>query len=648
MSGIGGIYCFDGARADCATLKALGDGLERKGPDGRYEYKSGPVGMVYRPFHTNLESRMETQPFVSDRGHILCWDGRLDNREDLVKTLRNYLRDDHTDVALVLAAYVKWGIDFLPQIIGDFAFSLWDPQAQSLLLARDAIGPRTLYYHKNDDRIIWSTDLLSLIELADIPLEINDEYVAGFLTSLPEPGLTPYRHINGVAPAHSVIISDGVLRRRRFWGLDPDCEIRYRSDAEYEDHFRHVFREAVRCRLRVDGPVWSELSGGMDSSSIVCVADDILKHEEVQASGLHTVSRVFDEATRSDERRYILPVEQKIGKPGLHLSEDKYRILAPFDHEYVPAIPSYVSNIAAYCKAVSSAMRESGSRVLLSGLGGGELLLGDGDPFPELADLLVQLRWLSLHKRLRAWSEALHKSYFHVLWKNVVLQLRPRSLQFGRKRRSNQILHFYNRDFAKRMRLCQRLFGPRDIFGYRSPGGRYQSTLFQYLPRQISSGFWQEFNDAQFSYPGTDRRLIEFLSAIPFEQRARPKEAKSILRRALRDLLPEELLYRTERRITIQSAAARAALRERERIRETFTDSRAAAHGYLDASEVLAACDQSKKQPEMFVISLMPIEYWLRSVEKRNGARLGRVVQPAVSSVTRPADYLSELKQSVS
>lgn len=648
MSGIGGIYCFEEARVDDAILSALGDGLQRKGPDGRSEYKSGSLAMVYRPFHTNRESRTETQPFVSEQGHVLCWDGRLDNREELIHILRDELRDDHTDVAIVMAAYLKWGADFLPKIIGDFALALWEPLARSLLLARDAIGPRTLYYHKNDDRIVWSTDLASLLDHADLPLTINDEYVAGFLTYLPEPGLTPYRTFNGVPPGHSVIVSDGAVRTQRFWGLDPDREIRYPSDAEYEDHFRHLFREAVRCRLRVDGPVWSELSGGMDSSSIVCMAHDILKRGEAQASSLNTVSRVFDEAARSDERRYILPVEEKIGKRGLHLSEDKYRILAPLDPGYVPTIPSYISNFASYCKAVNNAMRATGSRVLLSGLGGGELLLGDGDPFPELADLLVQLKWLSLHRRLRDWSEAMKKAYSEVLLKNVLLPLLPKSLQFARKRGTNRILHFYNQDFVKRMRLRPRLFGPTDIFGFRRPGGRYQSMLFQYLPRQISSGFWQEFNDAEFSYPGTDRRLVEFLTAIPFEQRARPTEGKSILRRALRDLLPAELLYRTERRITVQSAAARAAVRERERIRETFTNSRAAAHGYINAAEVLSACDQSKQQPEMFVISLMPFEYWIRYVEKRNGARLNGVVQPSLGSVIRHGDYLPELKQSVS
>lgn len=641
MSAIGGIYRFDGAPAERGILNALRGALARCGPDGCSDYTSGPLGMVYRPFHTNRESRLETQPFVSERGHVLCWDGRLDNRDELIRVLRSELRDDHTDVAIVMAAYSKWGVDFLPKIIGDFALSLYDPFTRSLLLARDAIGPRTLYYHANVDRVIWSTELAPLLDLAGVPIEINDEYVAGFLTNLPEPGLTPYRNLDGVPPAHLVIVKGSEVRVRRFWGLNPDHEIRYKSDAEYEEHFRHLFREAVRCRLRVDGPVWSELSGGMDSSSIVCMADDIIKRGEAEASSLNTVSRVFDEAAKSDERRYIVPVEEKIGKTGLHLSEDKYRISAPCDPEYEPVIPSYVANIASYCKAVNTAMQESGSRVLFSGLGGGELLLGDGDPFPELADLLVRLKWLSLHRRVRAWSEALNKTYSDVLWKKVVVPLLPRRFQIQRRRGSDSILRFYNRDFVKRMHLRERMFGPRDVFGFRRPGGRYQSVLFQFLPRQISSGFWQEFFDVQFSYPGTHRPLIEFLVAIPVEQRGRPTEGKSILRRALRDVLPAELLYRKERRITIYSAAVAAAVRERARIREMFTNARSSAHGYFDSEAILAACDDAKNQPNPFLISLMPFEYWMRAVEKRRAVVSSAVVQPALNSTTLHAGQLA-------
>ncbi len=125
MSAIGGIYNFEGAPVDDEILSTLGNGLAARGPDGGSQCKSGSIAMVYRAFHTNRESRFETQPLLSSRGDILCWDGRLDNREELISILREELDGDHTDVAIVMAAYLKWGIGFLPRIIGDFALLLW-------------------------------------------------------------------------------------------------------------------------------------------------------------------------------------------------------------------------------------------------------------------------------------------------------------------------------------------------------------------------------------------------------------------------------------------------------------------------------------------------------------------------------------------
>lgn len=317
MSAIGGIYNFDVGPADHAAFLALDHGLKTRAPDGGTQVHNGPLVMTYRAFHTNRESRSQTQPFVSSHGHVLCWDGRLDNREELISDLRNALSRTSADVSIVMAAYLKWGSDFLPKVVGDYAFSLWDPFAESLILARDFIGPRTLFYHAAEDRIIWSTELAGLVQVLRVPLELNDEYVAGFLTNLPEPGLTPYKGIHAVPPGSVVTVTHGRIQTRRIWAPDPHREIRYRSDAEYEEHFRHLFREGVRCRLRIDGEVWSELSGGLDSSSVVCMAADLIKKGECGATGLQTVSMVFDEASKCDERRYIEPVEEKIGKRGL-------------------------------------------------------------------------------------------------------------------------------------------------------------------------------------------------------------------------------------------------------------------------------------------------------------------------------------------
>src|SRR5260370_21277153 len=156
------------------TLLTLGAGLMVRGPDGGHEYRSPSMCMVYRAFHTNKDSRLEIQPFVPASGHVLWWDGRLDNREELICELDHDLKEDRTDVAIVMAGYLKRGVDFLVQIIGDFALSLWAPDTQTLLLARDAVGPRPLFYCMETNRIIWSSELSPLLDLMSGDLEVDD------------------------------------------------------------------------------------------------------------------------------------------------------------------------------------------------------------------------------------------------------------------------------------------------------------------------------------------------------------------------------------------------------------------------------------------------------------------------------------------
>lgn len=584
------------------------------------------IGGIYNFDGALIESQSQTQSLVSSHGHVLCWDGRLDNREEIIRDLRNDLCGASADANIVMAAYLRWGSNFLPKLIGDYAFSLWDPFTKSLFLARDFIGTKTLFYHVAEDRIIWSTELADLVQVLGVPLELDDEYVAGFLTNLPEPGLTPYKGIHAVPPGSVVTVTHGRIQTRRIWAPDPHREIRYSSDAEYEEHFRHLFREGVQCRLRVDGEVWSELSGGLDSSSVVCMAADLIKRGECAATGLQTVSMVFDEASKCDERRYIRRVEEKIGKRGLHLREDDHRILADFGEEYVPTIPSFPSNFIAYYRALNTAMREAGARVLLTGKGADEVLSGDGDPFSELADLLVQGRLLRLHHGLRVWSKAVSRPYRRLLWENTITPLLPHKLQRARMHSLKQVLKFFNADFVKRMDLPERMFGPPEIYGFRRPGARRQSTNFLCAPRELSGGFWNELCSFEFSHPFTHRPLVEFMLAIPPEQKARPNERKSILRRSLRDLLPIELINRTEGRITNLQAMVYATRRERERLRSLFDGGLAGGYGYLDSDALVAALD-SNNASIAHVISFVPFECWLRSLQQRN------LLQPKPSRV---------------
>lgn len=318
MSELAGIFNFNNEPLrdeQREQLLILWNGLKERSPDGGDIVFQGPVGMCYRAFHTNRESRLERQPYAGPNKELLAGDLRLDNRDELISKLRDVLRnapDEITDIELSMAAYQKWGETFPLHLIGEFALMLFDPMNNRFLLARDHIGARTLYWQMDAERLICSSEMTSLVNVTGIEREVNEEYVAGFLTRHPEPGLTAYKNIHAVKPAHRIVITvAGQSHEERFWGLDPNKEIRYQRDQDYEEDLKTHLFDAVRSTLRTDLPVMAELSGGLDSSTIVCVADQIISMGYAQTHSLETVSSVSDESQQSDERRFIRRVEEK-------------------------------------------------------------------------------------------------------------------------------------------------------------------------------------------------------------------------------------------------------------------------------------------------------------------------------------------------
>lgn len=636
MSALGGIYNFDDAPIDRDVLVSLGQRLGSHGPDGGREIVSHSVGIVYRAFHTTRESRLETQPFVSSEGHIIAWDGRLDNRDELIALLRNELDADQTDVAIVMAAYLKFGIDFLPRLIGDFALSLWDPNTRTLLLARDPVGPRPLYYHANDKRVIWSSELMPLLDFAGIALEANDEYIAGYITRGAEPNLTPYKNIYAVSPGHVAIVRNGQISVQRFWGLDPGHEIRYNTDEEYEEQFYHLFKDAVRCRLRVDGPVWATLSGGLDSSAIVCMADEIIENGEGETSKLETVSFVYDESTSSDERKFISSVEAKRNLLGHHLLDVDYPPLAEFPDEDRVDFPDFLDCFTNRHLGLSKAMHASGTRVLLTGHGGDEVLGSNPSPSPELGDLLVRCRFLGLHNSLQQWSAALKRPYLELLLRDGIMPLLPPRMQLACGLKSHAKLpSWFDTNFIQRMRLRERHLGPTDVFDFKLPSGRDQAIGFLSVIRMTSKASYRARGHIEVSHPYLHRPLIEFMQAIPHEQRVRPGETRSLMRRSLRNLLPEKVLKRKGKKGP-EEAMFRAIAREWRRLRPMFENAKVCSGGYMNSDALLRALERAKHGCEIYsfaIIQTISLEFWLRALKQRNSKAIST---PFLEEIPQP------------
>ncbi len=318
-----GRWNFKGQSSAPDYVEKVSSFLARYGPDSSKAYSQRGIDILYRAFHTTKESHCEMQPYISRSGNVITWDGRLDNRTELIRDLAVSATNLSTDVEIVAAAYETWQTHCFAKLIGDWALSVWSPHARSLVLAKDFIGTRYLYYRLDDDEIIWSTILDPLVRFAGITFSLNEEYVAGWMSHVPAAHLTPYVGINAVPASCCVIVSprkNGAISTvRKYWDFNPDNKIRYRTDAEYEEHFRTVFGKAVQRRLRSDRPVLAELSGGMDSSSIVCMADILIARGAAETPRLDTISWYNEAVPHYNERPYFSKVEEKRGRKGYHI-----------------------------------------------------------------------------------------------------------------------------------------------------------------------------------------------------------------------------------------------------------------------------------------------------------------------------------------
>ena len=148
-----GRWNFEGQPPAPDYIEKVSATLAPYGPDSNESYSKGGINILYRAFHTTKESHREKQPHISSSGAVITWDGRLDNRADLISELRDSLTVNSTDVAIVAAAYEKWGADCFAKLIGDWALSIWNPRERSVLLAKDPIGTKHLYYSFDEKQL---------------------------------------------------------------------------------------------------------------------------------------------------------------------------------------------------------------------------------------------------------------------------------------------------------------------------------------------------------------------------------------------------------------------------------------------------------------------------------------------------------------
>ncbi len=609
---------FDGKPVNPKDLNQVRPMLAPYGPDGEGYICRDNFGVLYRAFHTTKESRNELQPYLSASGTVITWDGRLDNREELIGQLHGALPPASTDLEIVAATYECWRTDAFARLIGDWALSIWNPKDRLLILAKDFVGTRHLYYSVEKDHVTWCTILDPLVLFAGRTFKLEEEYIAGWLAFFPAAHLTPYVGIRSVPPSSIVRLASGTQTASKYWDFDPAKKVRYHTDAEYEEHFRVVFSDSIRRRLRSDSPVLAELSGGMDSSSIVCMADDIIAKGQAETLRLDTVSYYDDSEPNWNERPYLATVEVKRGRAGWHidLGTPEWDMLE-FGGDRFAANPSSGEGSDEQFVAC---LVSNGNRVVLSGIAGDEVTGGVPTPLPELEDLLARARVREFVNRLKLWALEKRTPWIH-LFVETTRRFLPAAL-FGFPRQPEP-QPWLNPDFVDRNRWA--LQGYEDRLKLLGPLPSFQenSNTLCALSRQLECVPLPSEPPFEKRYPYLDRCLLEFLYAAPREQLVRPGQRRSLLRRSLSGIVPEEVLRR-RRKAFAGRGIAMSICRQWTSL-EQFTKSMVSSElGIVDASCFSTSLEQVRQGREAAVVPLMRtigLELWLRRLNQRTCKR---------------------------
>jgi asparagine synthase (glutamine-hydrolysing) len=445
------------------------------------------------------------------------------------------------DSVIVLAAFQRWGAECFAKFIGDWALALWSQHNRSLYLARDHAGTRTLYFEERDKCIYWST-YLDTFTASRVPRDLDCTYAACYVTRQPIRTLTPYKGLMGVPAAHYVVFAENITAKAH-WSWTAKETINYKTDTDYDEHFLTLFRQSVRRRTGEGAPILAQLSGGVDSTSVVCMADSICKEQGLNSSHLvDTISYYDDSEPNWNERPYFSLVEAKRNKTGIHLEtsycDQRFDLLSgEFNCCWPGAVNSSIEREAAQERAIAA----NGYRVVISGMGGDELLGGTPTPLPELADIFVSGNVRLLLSRTLDYCLVDGTPMLDMLSRTVRYLIDVFGFASMSKSALPQWVHPRIKGLLKRHNDNYKLFDRRlTLAPSVIDNGLTWWSMLESLPHQYPA----VLSRREYRYPYLDRDLVEFLHCVPRRQLVRPGRRRHLMRRALENTVPSEVLER--------------------------------------------------------------------------------------------------------
>lgn len=510
--------------------------LSHRGPDGSNAISADHITMGYWHFWTTAEEVGEYQPLKLEGCPFrIVFDGRIDNRDELFAMLSIPSVDGKTlsDAALTLQAYARWGEDCFEKIVGEFALVIFDDQINEVIAARDPLGDRTLFYAFFGTQLVIASEPWAVAGASLSKPAINESTVAHyFAVRTSQDGQTFFKNVFELLPAHILKANPIGHRLWRYWSPDPYKRIRYKDDAEYAGQFRSLLEESIRSRMRASLPIGILMSGGLDSTSVACFAARMIAPKI-----LTTISYVFDELSDADERHYIASMEEKYGIHSIQVACDNAWTFRNWNHwPHNPNEPE--GNLyRMVLEHVFQRARMEGLQILLTGHMGDHLYLAGHDWIADLivdGHLLAGAKELILQMKNLGWKKTVKTGHIRRTVRRAMDSIWPGAIRFPRQDSSPDWINSTYKAFFKYHNTINRVFERHGML----------------LEMRTSNDIAHEFHNTnrhqiELRNPFRDRRLIEFMLAIPAYQIFRYGIFRYVLRTAMRDILPE--IIRTRR-----------------------------------------------------------------------------------------------------
>jgi asparagine synthase (glutamine-hydrolysing) len=322
MCGICGVFNLNGAPADDDLVRRMTTAIRHRGPDGSGTYVSGPIGLGHRRLSI-IDLEGGAQPMGSKDGKLqVVFNGEIYNFIELREELTNkgHIFRTRSDTEVIIHGYEEWGLDVVQRFNGIFAFALWDGNRQQLLLARDHLGVKPLYYTSVGGRFLFASEIKALLADPHCPKEVDLRGLGQLFTLryVPSPA-TLFRTISKLPPAHLMVVHPRGITIRPYWNWKPS--IAEGCEAELVERYQSLLQDAVRLQMRSDVPVGLFLSSGIDSNALLAIMSE-------QASRpVHTFTIGFEEGERSNETDDARAMAQKYG------ADHTEMIVGPRDYE---------------------------------------------------------------------------------------------------------------------------------------------------------------------------------------------------------------------------------------------------------------------------------------------------------------------------